>query len=105
MLWRALKGEEMRFQIFRTMMVIVQTQHEICEVAEGYFENLFTTDGNEQLLAPFQVSSKTLCLRFWSLCGIDLFQYGDAWLKNGEFPFRLWQQTLSLFYRKISLSL
>jgi hypothetical protein len=43
-------------------MVIVQTQHEICEVAEGYFENLFTTKGNERLLAPFQVSSKTLCL-------------------------------------------
>jgi len=90
----------MRFQTFRTMMVIVQTQHEICEVAEVYFENLFTMEGNERLLAPFQVSefenalfamhsnkalgsdgqNSSFLKRFWSLCGVDLFQYGIAWL-------------------------
>jgi len=96
----------MRFQTFRTMMVIVQTQHEICEVAERYFDDLLTMEGNERLLALFQGSefkntlfamhsnkapgsdgqNSSFLKRFWGLCGVDLFQYGVARLENGEFP-------------------
>ncbi|MCH80235.1 hypothetical protein A2U01_0001001 [Trifolium medium] len=117
---------------------VAQNQHEVCEVAKNYFEQLFspgqqghdtvlnyiipsiTEADNNQLTTPFQIKEFKEALfamhsdkapgpdglnpafykRFWSLCGVEIFNAGITWLEEGTFPEQIMATNIVLIPKK-----
>ncbi|GAU36460.1 hypothetical protein TSUD_166260 [Trifolium subterraneum] len=117
---------------------VIQHQHEVCEVAKNYFEQLFspgqqghntmldyimpsiTEENNNQLTSPFQIKEFKEALfamhsdkapgpdglnpafykRFWSLCGVEIFNACVTWLEEGTFPKEIMATNIVLIPKK-----
>jgi hypothetical protein len=85
-----------------------------------YITPSISAEHNEQLLAPFQIREFKEALftmnsdkapgpdglnpaffkRFWSLCGMELFHAGTAWLEQGSFPEQIMATNIVLIPKK-----